>query len=157
LRSIAYTLFLENNRCITMTELPRTELSIALSPAERKALKARAHHLDPVVLIGDAGLTPGVMREVDLALRIHELIKVRVAGDDREARLAASAQICDQLGAAPVQQIGKLLVLYRPLPAEAAGPARPKRPRGPRKTKKQLAAAALAPAPLTTASRKRRT
>ena len=138
-----------------MTELPRTELSIALSPAERKALKAQAHHLDPVVLIGDAGLTPGVMREVDLALRSHELIKVRVAGDDREARLAASAQICDQLGAAPVQQIGKLIVLYRPSPIEAEGPARPKRPRGPRKTKKQLAAAPT-PAPAAKPARKRR-
>lgn len=137
-----------------MTELPRTELSIALSPAERKALKAQAHHLDPVVLIGDAGLTPGVMREIDLALRSHELIKVRVAGDDREARLAACAQICEQLAAAPVQQIGKLIVLYRPLPIEAEGPARPKRPRGPRKTKKQLAAA---PAPAAaTPARKRR-
>jgi len=155
LRSIAYTLFLENNGCITMTELPRTELSIALSPAERKALKARAHHLDPVVLIGDAGLTPGVMREVDLALRSHELIKVRVAGDDREARLAASAQICDELGAASVQQIGKLLVLYRPLPIEAESTTRPKRPRGPRKTKKQLAAAP-APTPAARPARKRR-
>lgn len=140
-----------------MTELSRTELSIALSPAERKALKARAHHLDPVVLIGDAGLTPAVLREVDLALRSHELIKVRVAGDDREARLAASARICEQLAAAPVQQIGKLLVLYRPLPIEAEGPVKPQRPRGPRKTKKQLAAAALILAPNAATVRKRRT
>ncbi len=138
-----------------MTAPSPTELSIALSPGERKALKARAHHLDPVVLIGDAGLTPGVMREVDLALRSHELIKVRVAGDDREARLAASDQICEQLGAAPVQQIGKLLVLYRPLPVEAEKPARPRRPSGPRKTKKQLAATP-APAVAAKPARKRR-
>ena len=110
----------------------------AMSPAERKALKARAHHLDPVVMIGDAGLTPAVLREIDLALNKHELIKVRMAGDDREARVAAYQGICSELEAAPVQHIGKLLVLFRVNPdKEKRKPA--KRPAGPRKTKKQLA------------------
>ena len=112
---------------------------LALSPPERKALKARAHHLNPVVLIGDAGLTPAVMREIDAALKSHELIKVRVTGDDREIRVAAYDTMCAELHAAPVQHIGKLLVLFRPKPADDAAPGKTKRPAGPRKTKKQLA------------------
>ena len=110
----------------------------ALSPAARKALKARAHHLDPVVMIGDAGLTPAVVREIDLALTKHELIKVRMAGDDRDARAAAYQSICTDLDCAPVQHIGKLLVLYRVSP-DKDKPKPAKRPAGPRKTKKQLA------------------
>jgi len=110
-----------------------------LSPVERKALKARAHHLDPVVMIGDAGLTPAVMREINIALSSHELIKVRVLGDDRDARMAMYASMCEELGAAPVQAIGKLLVLFRPKPEEKSAAAnKPRKPRGPRKTKKQL-------------------
>jgi RNA-binding protein len=90
----------------------------ALSVQERKALKAQAHHLNPVVMIGDAGLTPAVLREVDLALRSHQLIKVRVQGDDREARTQLYEALCEQCGASPVQHIGKLLVVYRPLSEE---------------------------------------
>ena len=118
----------------------------ALSPLERKSLKARAHHLNPVVLIGDAGLTPAVMREIDLAIKSHELIKVRMMGDDREARTAAYESICGELHCAPVQHIGKLMVLYRPKPvnpAAAAAALRSRRPAGPRKTKKQLAQQAM--------------
>ncbi len=114
----------------------------ALSPLERKALKARAHHLNPVVLIGDAGLTPAVMREIDLAIKSHELIKVRMMGDDRDARTAAYESICEELHCTPVQHIGKLMVLYRPKPvdpATAAAALRSRRPAGPRRTKKQLA------------------
>jgi len=110
-----------------------------LSPVERKALKARAHHLDPVVMIGDAGLTPAVLREINVALGSHELIKVRVLGDDREARLEMYNTICTELNAAPVQNIGKLLILFRPKPEEeGSAPLKPRKPRGPRKTKKQL-------------------
>ncbi len=111
-----------------------------LLPLERKALKARAHHLAPVVMIGDAGLTPAVLREIDLALRSHELIKVRVLGDDREARAAIYGAMCADLNAAPVQSIGKLLVLYRPKPEEDQPKPKLRKPSGPRKTKKQLAA-----------------
>ena len=94
----------------------------SLSPTERKTLKARAHALEPVVIVGDAGLTPGVLAEVDRSLSAHELIKVRVAGDDREARLAMRERIVEELGAASVQTIGKLLVFYRQKPIAADGP-----------------------------------
>jgi RNA-binding protein len=84
-----------------------------LSPAERKALKARAHKLEPVVLIGAKGLTDEVVKEVDLALKAHELIKVRAAGLERDAREEAMQTLCERTGALPVQSIGKVLVLYR--------------------------------------------
>jgi putative YhbY family RNA-binding protein len=98
------------------------------TPAERRALRARAHHLHPVIMIGDAGLTPAVLHEIDLALRSRELIKVRVLGDDRERRRRMPAEIAAALDASPVQQIGKILVLYRPRPEED-GPHAASRPR----------------------------
>ncbi|MGB7481965.1 MAG: YhbY family RNA-binding protein [Burkholderiaceae bacterium] len=85
-----------------------------LSSTERSALRAEAHALNPVVIVGEAGLTPPVMKEIDASLKAHGLIKIRVFGDDREARLAIYDQICSELDAAPVQHIGKLLVVYRP-------------------------------------------
>lgn len=85
-----------------------------LTPAERSALRSQAHDLSPVVMIGESGLTPAVVKEADTALKAHGLIKVRVFGDDREARVSYYETLCEQLGAAPVQHIGKLLVLYRP-------------------------------------------
>jgi len=85
-----------------------------LSPAERSALRTEAHALNPVVMIGEAGLTPAVLKEIDASLKAHGLIKVRVFGDDREARIAMYDTICSELDAAPVQHIGKLLVMYRP-------------------------------------------
>lgn len=87
---------------------------IKLTPVERAALRAEAHGLKPVVMIGEAGLTPAVIKEIELGLDAHGLIKVRVFGDDREARAGMYDTICEQLEAAPVQHIGKLLVLYRP-------------------------------------------
>lgn len=92
--------------------------AITLTPAQRKALRADAHHLDPVVLIGSDGLTPAVIKETDAALKAHGLIKVRVFSDDREARETIWATLCDTLGAAPIQHIGKLLILWRPVPAK---------------------------------------
>lgn len=89
---------------------------LILNPAQRKEHRAAAHHLDPVVLVGGDGLTPAVVREVDAALKAHGLIKVRVFADDREAREAMLARLADDLNAAPIQHIGKLLVLWRPLP-----------------------------------------
>ncbi|UGQ48090.1 ribosome assembly RNA-binding protein YhbY [Massilia endophytica] len=85
-----------------------------LTPAERSVLRAEAHGLKPIVMIGEAGLTPAVMKEIELGLDSHGLIKVRVFGDDREARIEMYETICAELDAAPVQHIGKLLVLYRP-------------------------------------------
>ena len=87
---------------------------IKLTPVERSALRAEAHGLKPVVMVGEAGLTANVLKEIELGLDSHGLIKVRVFGDDREARVAMYDTICEQMGAAPVQHIGKLLVLYRP-------------------------------------------
>lgn len=87
---------------------------LKLTPAERSALRSEAHGLNPIVLIGDAGLTPAVMKEIDAGLHAHGLIKVRVFGDDRDERIAIYDKICNELGAAPIQHIGKLLVVYRP-------------------------------------------
>ena len=87
---------------------------LKLTPTERSALRSEAHALNPVVIVGEAGLTPSVMKEIDASLNAHELIKVRVFGDDREARLEMYETICEELDAAPIQHIGKLLVLYRP-------------------------------------------
>jgi RNA-binding protein len=87
---------------------------LKLTPVERAALRSEAHALDPVVLVGEAGLTPAVIKEIDRSLDAHGLIKVRVFGDDREARIEMYQTICEQLEAAPVQHIGKLLVMYRP-------------------------------------------
>lgn len=88
--------------------------SISLTPAQRKLHRADAHHLDPVVLIGGDGLSAGVKKEIDGALNAHGLIKVRVFSDDRNARAAMMQSLCDELSAAPIQHIGKLLVLWRP-------------------------------------------
>ena len=85
-----------------------------LNAVQRRHLRSLAHQLHPVVMIGDAGLSEAVMREIDLSLKAHELIKIRVLGDDREARIAMLDRICADLNAAPVQHIGKLLLVYRP-------------------------------------------
>ncbi len=84
-----------------------------LTPAERKALKARAHKLEPVVRIGARGLSAELIAEIERALQAHELVKVRAAALAREARAAAFASICEKTGAEPVQQVGKVFVLYR--------------------------------------------
>ena len=89
---------------------------IQLTIAQRKVHRANAHHLSPVVMIGNDGLTPAVKKEADAALNAHGLIKVRVHGDDRAAREAMYQTLADDLNAAPIQHIGKLLVLWRPQP-----------------------------------------
>ncbi len=88
--------------------------AIQLTPAQRKVHRADAHHLDPIVMIGGDGLTPAVKKEAESALRAHGLIKVRVFSDDRLAREAMLRTLADELDAAPIQHIGKLLVLWRP-------------------------------------------
>lgn len=87
-----------------------------LSPAERSVKRAQAHPLKPTVLIGDQGLTDAVMTEIDRALSSHGLIKVRVASENRLDRADFLERICETLGAAPVQSIGKILVVFRPIP-----------------------------------------
>jgi RNA-binding protein len=102
-----------------------------LTSAERRALRSRAHHLHPIVMVGEAGLTPPVLHEIDLALKSHELIKIRVLGDERERRGRVRDEICAALDAAEIQSIGKMLVVYRPRPEETGEPkkAAPRRPR----------------------------
>ena len=84
-----------------------------LSAAQRKSLKARAHPLEPVVLIGNKGITDEVLKEVEAALKAHELIKVRAPGLERDAREEAMQTLCQLTGAESVQAIGKVLVIYR--------------------------------------------
>jgi RNA-binding protein len=100
-----------------------------LKPAQRRELRARAHHLDPVVSIAGNGLSATVLKEIELALKAHELIKIRVYSDDREARMGYLLEICSRLDCAPVQNIGKLLVVFKPdtsVKAEPAVPAKKK-------------------------------
>jgi len=106
-----------------------------LTPAFRRELRARAHHLHPVVAIGQHGLTPPVLHEIDVALTAHELVKLRVFSDDRSEREALLARICDELSCAPVQHLGKLLILWRKREEQKAAatppvrrPAKPLRP-----------------------------
>jgi RNA-binding protein len=105
---------------------------ILLTPAQRKAHRSDAHHLDPVVMIGNDGLTPAVSKEIDLALNAHGLIKIRVMGDDRNARELIFQTLANDLNAAPIQHIGKLLVLWRPQPPKEKAQADADRMSGPR-------------------------
>jgi RNA-binding protein len=90
---------------------------IELTPAQRKQHRAQAHHLEPIVMIGAGGLTRAVEQETDAALNAHGLVKIRVFCDDRAQRAAMLQTLADALNAAPVQHIGKLLILWRPQPA----------------------------------------
>ncbi|TSA21911.1 MAG: ribosome assembly RNA-binding protein YhbY [Betaproteobacteria bacterium] len=85
-----------------------------LTPQQRKFLRAEAHDIKPVVMIGNNGLTEAVIAETNRALTAHELIKVRVQGDDRAARELWLTELCAATDAAPVQHIGKLLIIYKP-------------------------------------------
>ena len=84
-----------------------------LKPSERKALKGRAHKLEPVVIIGNKGLTDQVVKEVDVALKAHELIKVRAPSLERDDREETLRTLCERTGAEAVQIIGKVFVMYR--------------------------------------------
>jgi RNA-binding protein len=96
-----------------------------ISLARRSELRAQAHVLKPVVIIGDKGLTETVLAEIGRALAAHELIKVKAATDERDLRGAWMAEICEKLEAHPVQSIGKILLVWRENPDEkpAAAPA----------------------------------
>lgn len=90
-------------------------MALHLTPRQRASLKARAHALEPVVHVGQAGASPAVVAEVDRALTAHGLIKVRLAGD-RGARDELTATLCAETGAGAVQQVGRVLTLWRPRP-----------------------------------------
>lgn len=117
-----------------------TELTID----QRKALRAAAHHLNPVVSLGQQGLTEAVLKEIDRALKAHELIKVKLHGIERDDRDQILTEICAALTCQPVQHIGKMFVLWRENPEELAPPVQRKTsaPRAAKpRTKKQAAAA----------------
>lgn len=99
-----------------------------LSSAQRRELRARAHSLHPVVSISQHGLTPSVLAEINRSLTAHELIKIRVYGEDRDERESLLAALCEETGAAAVQHIGNILVVYRGNPPPASPEAAPPSP-----------------------------
>ena len=103
-----------------MTVPPDSDLPTPAAPPlttkERASLKARAHALEPVVRIGHAGVTDAVVAEIDRALQAHELIKVKVGEGDRNERALHADTIGARTGAAVVQRVGRVLILWRPRP-----------------------------------------
>jgi len=87
---------------------------LQLNSKQTSHLRALSHNLNPVVMIGNNGLTEQVLREIEVSLNAHELIKIKVFGDDRELRKSLLEAICEKTGAAPIHHIGKQLVIYRP-------------------------------------------
>jgi RNA-binding protein len=85
-----------------------------LTPKQKRYLRSLAHSLNPVVMTGNAGLTDAVLNEIEHALAHHELIKIKLSGADKNLRQQMSSTICDTVGAAAVQAIGQMLVIYRP-------------------------------------------
>ncbi|MDH5552178.1 MAG: ribosome assembly RNA-binding protein YhbY [Nitrosomonas sp.] len=117
---------------------------LTLTSKHRRELKALAHNINPVVIIGKIGLSASIMNELERGLSSHELIKIKTQIDDRETRKELFEKICQQLNAAPVQQIGKILVIYRPnsesdstdIPLNAPTPNKKKNE--PRRTKRSF-------------------
>lgn len=95
-----------------------TKMPISLTARERTHLKGRAHALEPTVFVGHAGVSDAVVAETERALVAHELIKVRIDASDREARAALGDALCTRTGAVAVQRVGKVIVLWRPAPAD---------------------------------------
>src|SRR5690625_2857043 len=94
--------------------------NLSISVAERNQYRALAHHLKPVVLMGDQGLTDAVLKEIDTHLQAHQLIKIRVSEDERSVRQAYLQQICTELGAEPIHHLGKTLIIYKRNPLKPA-------------------------------------
>lgn len=86
---------------------------MSLTSKQRKELKAAAHHLSPVIRIGQNGVSEGVIQETDIALNAHELIKVQIQQGERDERRADAATLCEATGAELVHSIGKIFILYR--------------------------------------------
>ncbi len=89
-------------------------MPLALTAAQTRFLRGQAHDLKALLQIGGKGVTPAFIAELDGVLEHHELVKVKVAGEDRDARDAMIASIAEQTGAVLVQRIGHTAVLYRP-------------------------------------------
>jgi len=86
---------------------------MSLDAAQKKKLKQEAHHLKPVIRVGQKGMTDTLVAETDACLERHELIKVQVAGDERDERVALAAQLVERTRAELVHSIGKIFILYR--------------------------------------------
>jgi RNA-binding protein len=97
--------------------------ALQIKSDQRAALRADAHALKPVVIVGAEGLTDAVLKEIEVHLSAHQLIKIRVFGDERDERVAIYDEICDRLDAAPIQHIGKLLVIWKPEAEEVTKPS----------------------------------
>jgi putative YhbY family RNA-binding protein len=89
---------------------------LELTRDERLRLKSQSHHLDPIVLLGANGLSEAVLKEIDRALTAHQLVKVRTPAVERQEREKLFVEVAERLGAARIQMIGRLMVLFRPLP-----------------------------------------
>ncbi|MGB0128748.1 MAG: YhbY family RNA-binding protein [Rhodocyclaceae bacterium] len=113
-----------------------------LTPAQRSELRARAHRLHPVAVIGQKGLTPSVLEEIVRCLDAHELIKVRVLGGERETRETLLSTICQTADAAAVQHIGNILILFREKPADT--PTKPEAAKKVRKPSRRVPASPAA-------------
>ena len=115
-----------------------------LTPAQRRDLRARAHHLNPVVTIAGNGLAPNVIAEIERSLQAHELIKVKVQGTEREQRDALMQELCATLDAEPVQHIGNILIVWRQRREEDKPAAAPEKKPARAATAKSAAAFAAA-------------
>ena len=87
---------------------------MALTGKQRNFLRGLAHHSKPIIIVGDAGVTPAVIAETEQALAHHELVKMKLRVGDRNDRRDALDKICSETGAEPVQEIGQMAVIYRP-------------------------------------------
>lgn len=89
-----------------------------MDTSTKQNLKAQAHHLKPVVILGAQGLSDAVINETDVALTAHELIKIKMKGLDKKDRKENAEMICQRLNAEIIQMIGNIVVLYRENPSD---------------------------------------
>lgn len=93
--------------------MAKTKNKNQLSPQEIRELRSKLHHLKPVVIIGDNGLTSAVFQEIDRALNDHELIKVRANIEDRDELETIMTAVCEKTNCAHIQTIGHIIAFFR--------------------------------------------
>lgn len=86
---------------------------MAINEQQRRKLKKLVHHLKPVVMVGQKGLSESVLNEIEIALDVHELIKIKLSSGDRNERQSMLAVICEKTGAEPIHSIGHMAAIYR--------------------------------------------
>lgn len=86
---------------------------MSITAKMRRELRSQAHALKPIVMVGNNGISQAVLAEINRALNDHELIKVKIASQDRETRKAAALEICEALDAELIQNIGNIAIVYR--------------------------------------------